>query len=220
MKRPNVTSQNNGNRPVGILHRGAKHVARSMLVLLGTGMLLVVGCGGDSNPSRSDRVNELVQLGWRQFAEEDYVSALASFDEALGLLSDFADAHAGRAWTLAFLGDAHEARRSFVMAKERNNNDPDIWVGGAFVFATLEDYDQVVLWAENALALSNQWVFSHRTSITHLHLRYVLATAYWYRGSYTQCRLQLDVLEPGVVHDEDSQSLLADLQRLFISPFS
>jgi tetratricopeptide (TPR) repeat protein len=220
MKRLNVTQPDNGNPTVDLLHRGSKRTARSILVVLGAGMLLLVGCGGDSNPSRSDRASELVQLGWNQFAQEDYVSALASFDEALDLLSDFPDAHAGRAWCLAFLDDFHEARRAFVGAKERDNNDADTWAGGAFVFGALNDYDQVVLWAENALALDNAWLFTYRTSITHRHLRYVMATAYWYRGSYEQCRLQLNVLEPGVVHDIDPQSLLADLQRLFISPFS
>jgi hypothetical protein len=50
----------------------------------------------------------------------------------------------------------------------------------------------------------------------------VLAKAYLERGGYALCAEMLDVIESGVSHSQDPQSLLADLQRLysqFGSPF-
>lgn len=190
------------------------------IILLAVVLLALPACGSKKNPTRSDRAAELVAQGWQRFAAEDYSGALEKFEEALGELSEYPEALTGKGWALAFLGDFPEARLALVAAKERRGRDPDIWAGGAFVYAALGDYDQVVLWAESALGLNATWEFSRRTSINHRHIRYVLAVAYWYRGSYHQCRQQLDILEPGVVHDPDPQSLLADLQRLFISPFS
>jgi len=183
-------------------------------------VLALSACGSESAPTRTDIANRLVNEGWVLFAAEDYTGALQKFDEALDELSEYPDAVAGRGWALAFLGSFAEARLEFVLARELSGLDADIWAGGAFVYAALEDHDQVVVWAESALTLNSSWEFTHRPSINSYHLNYVLAVAYWYRGSYHQCRQQVDILEPGVVHTTNPQTLLADLQRLFASPFS
>lgn len=198
-------------------------------VIISALLLITAGCGKKKDPTRPEEARTLTEEGWALFAQEDYTGALAKFDEALDLLAEHADANHGRGWTLAYLGDFHEARFSLVLARELNRDNPDVWAGGAFVFSVLDLQDEVVEWAEAAIAWDEEvngeghnWSFSKRPSITHLHLRWVLAKAYLTRGSYSQCASQLDILESGVQHSEDPQSLLADLQRLysqFPSPF-
>jgi tetratricopeptide (TPR) repeat protein len=185
-------------------------------------LLLVLsgGCGGDNNPTAADLAARYTAQGWDAFEVGDYSGALVKFDEALDQLSEYIPALEGRGWALAFLGEFAEARLEFVLARELSGtNRVATWAGGAFSHAALEQWDQVVEWAESAISLDATWQFSHAPDIRVTHLRYILATAYWYRGSYEQCGGQLDILEPGVVHDLDPQALLADLQRLYISPF-
>ena len=177
-------------------------------------------CGKDSNPTRSDLADKYARQAWALFTQGDYEGAVLKFEEALDQLSEYPPALMGRGWSLCFLGDFAEARFDFVLANELSpTNDADIWAGGAFCYAALQDYDQVVEWAESAIGVNVSWVFTYQTSINVRHVRYVLATAYWYRGSYLQCKGQLDILEPGTVHDADPQALLFDLQRLYTSPF-
>ncbi len=190
------------------------------ITLLTVLAMTVSACGSKSGPTRTDIASQYVNEGWQLFTAEDYAGALQKFEDALDELSEYPSALKGKAWSLAFLERFAEARLEFVLARELSGLDADIWAGGAFVYAALEDHDQVVIWAESTLVLNSSWVFTHRSSINSYHLNYVLAVAYWYRGSYHQCRSEIDIMEPGVVHSEDPQSLLADLQRLFISPFS
>jgi tetratricopeptide (TPR) repeat protein len=177
-------------------------------------------CGKDTSPTRSDLAHKYTLQAWNLFTAGDYEGALLKFEEALDELSEYVPALTGRAWSLCFLGDFAEARYDFVLANELSaTHEADIWAGGAFCYAALEDYDKVVEWGESAIGVDVTWVFDYNNSIDVRHVRYVLATAYWYRGSYNQCKTQLDILEPGSVHDVDPQALLADLQRLYISPF-
>ncbi|MFC1500648.1 tetratricopeptide repeat protein [Candidatus Zixiibacteriota bacterium] len=175
---------------------------------------------GKKGPTRVDEVDRLINEGWQLFASEQYTEALAKFDDALLELSQHPDALHGRGWSLAYLEQFNDARIAFVNAKELSFDNPDIWAGGAFVYSALGDQDQVVYWAEIALGTqaeitgAGQWVFSKNDAITHIHLRLVLAKAYWVRGSYVQCGEQLDIIESGVSHGGSAQLLLDDLSRL------
>ncbi len=187
-------------------------------------VLVLTGCSKKQNPTRPSEAASLSQQGWELFAQEDYYGALAKFDKALDLISEHPDANHGRAWTLAFLGRFNEARYTIVLARDLDRGNPDVWAGGAFIYSVLNNRDEVVSWAETALTLNKKisgegssWSFSKRSTITHLHLRWVLAEAYLNRGSYSQCAVQLDIIESGVEHSVDPQSLLADLQRLYSS---
>ncbi len=192
------------------------------MLLLGT-FLLLGGCAGRQSPTRADQARELTEEGWVLFARDDFDGALIKFDEALAELSEYADAHLGRGWALAFRREFHEARFALVTARELDDSEIDTWAGGAFVFSQLGDHDQVVGWAETALGIAFQqganWSFTRYSGIDHRHLRWTLAQAYWYRGSWVQCSSQLDVLESGVDHGLDPQTLLGHLQRLWLSPF-
>ena len=196
--------------------RSASPVLAGLLIVAGS---LLGGCG-TKGPSSISAVEKLVKEGWTLFSNEAYTDALVKFDEALETLSQTPDALHGRGWCLAYLGQFNEARNALVSAKELSLDDPDIWAGGAFVYSALNDQDQVVFWAETAfgvqqsLSQSVQWTFSRKSAITHIHLRLVLAKAYWARGSYTQCIDQLDVIEPGVTHGGSAQVLFDDLARL------
>ncbi len=200
-------------------------IVLAALVILVGGTL--TGCG-KKGPTRLDEVDRLINEGWELFAGEQYTQALARFDDALAELSQYPDALHGRGWSLAYLGQFNDARTALVTAKELSFDDPDIWAGGAFVFSALGNQDQVVFWAETAFGAqeeisgTTQWVFSRNKSITHIHLRLVLAKAYLVRGSYVQCSDQLDIIEPGISHGGSAQILLDDLSRLtaqYGSPF-
>ena len=191
-----------------------------------TGSLLG-GCG-DKGPTRTSRVDKLINAGWALFSTEQYTEALAKFDEALSLLSQSPDALHGRGWSLAYLSRFSEARNALVAAKELSLDDPDIWAGGAFVYSAIGDQDQVVFWAETAFGVQEnrsetvQWTFTRNSAITHIHLRLVLAKAYWTRGGYVQCADQLDIIEPAISHGGTAQVLFDDLARLtaqYGSPF-
>ncbi|MFC1529460.1 tetratricopeptide repeat protein [Gemmatimonadota bacterium] len=195
-----------------------------LLILTGS---LLGGCG-NKGPTSVSEVEKLVKQGWVLFSSEEYTDALVKFDEALEILSQTPDAHHGRGWSLAYLGRFNEARNALVAAKELSLDDPDIWAGGAFIYSALGDQVQVVFWAETAFGVqeqvsqTTQWTFIRNTAITHIHLRLVLAKAYWTNGAYTQCINQLDTIEPGISHGGSAQVLFDDLARLtaqYGSPF-
>lgn len=199
------------------------HGRSSMAALLPLPILLAVlltvpGCSKKSNPTGPQIVANLTSEGWVFFEEGDYTSALAKFDEALGILSEYWEAHLGRGWTLAFMGEFEESRFALVTASELRNSVVDTWAGGALVYSVLGDAYRTIQWAEQALLLSQlggrAWVFGHRPAITHVHVRLVLAFAYWEVGAYVQCKEELDIIEPGTVHTKGPADLLADLQRL------
>jgi len=196
----------------------ARFAGRGTIALL---LVAVAAAGCSKETTTVERVDQLVNDGWKLFQNENYSDALDTFDEALTELLDYPPALHGRGWCLAYLGEYAEARLTFGTAKEYDPSNPDIWAGGTFVFAALADYDETVYWGETALGAQYElsgnftWSFSQRTEITHVHLRLVLARAYWSRGSLTQCRDQLAVIEPDTEHGETAQALLDDLTRLF-----
>lgn len=192
-------------------------------------LLMAAGCCKKKGPTRPEEATALAEEGWALFTQEDYTGALEKFNAALDKIADHPDANHGRGWTLAYKGDFHEARFSLVRARDLDEDNPDPWAGGAFVYSVLGDQAEVVLWAESALywdvqnsGSGHEWQFTRRTSITHLHLRWVLAQAYLSRGSYVQCATQLYILDDSMGHSLDPESLLADLlalYSLFPSPF-
>ncbi len=150
---------------------------RVIVVVAVASVLVLTGCG-KKKPTRPGEAASLSSQGWDLFAQEDYNGALEKFDEALELLSEHVDANHGRAWTLAFLGQFDEARFTIVLARDLDQDNPDVWAAGAFIYSVLNNQDEVIHWAESALAWNAEilgagtsWFFTMRSTITHLHLR-------------------------------------------------
>ena len=174
----------------------------------------LASCSRSKSPTRAQEVQSLTAEGWRLFGLSNYSGALDQFDQALSLLREYPEAHQGRGWALAYLGEFDDARFAFVHSKELKGSLLDTWAGGAFVYSVLGDPIRTKEWAETVLAANSNWVFQRRTTITHRHIGLVLAQAYFSLESYPLCKQELDRIEPGVQHSEDPEDLLKALMRL------
>jgi tetratricopeptide (TPR) repeat protein len=105
------------------------------------------------------RLHDLIGSALRAIGDRE--AALASFDRALALQSDFAVAHGNRGNVLAELGRLDEAMAAFDRAVALDPNSPDDWLNRGATLHDLDRFDEAVESYDRALALNPNIAGAH-----------------------------------------------------------
>ena len=166
-----------------------KHFTTAVAILCFATMF---SCSDDSEfDTEAARENQVD--GWAAYNREDFSTALLSFERAINLDEDLADAHNGLGWSrmstlqassinLQVIANAKEA---FEEAIRRDPSNADAWIGLAnALFLRREeasDFQTALRAIDNALTADNRFLFRHDyQSAADLHA--LKAACYYYLG--------------------------------------
>ena len=153
---------------------------------------MVVGCSDDSNPD-TEAARQQQTNGWFAYNEKDFSAALLSFERAVTLNPDLADAHNGLGWSRLSMSQVSvvnpqivaKAKGAFEDAIRIDPSNADAWVGLANTLFLRRkddsDFQAALLALENAFNANHQFLFRHDyRSAADLHA--LKAACYFYLG--------------------------------------
>ncbi len=153
---------------------------------------IVLGCSEDPNPdaeaARAQQTN-----GWLAYNQKDFSAALLSFERAVNLNPDLADAYNGLGWSHLSMSRVSvvnpqivaKAKESFEDAIRIDPSNADAWVGLSNTLFLRRggdsDFQAALLALENAFDANHQFFFRHDyQSAADLHA--LKAACYYYLG--------------------------------------
>jgi tetratricopeptide (TPR) repeat protein len=190
-------------------------------IVLGMG---ISACSKDSStgPGPVPVEKDYLALGWSNFESQKYDSAVTNFTAAYNQAttpSVRGEALAGRGWAYTYKRELSKGRADFVFANGLTGIAPavlnDIRVGGAFALYSLNDFSTAASYASAALTSDPSYVFTHDSKVTARRLRILLAQSYYAAGQFSDCAVQLDLLDAAhAPHSVDPAGLLVVIATL------
>ncbi len=181
---------------------------------------VLLACSNEQDIA-TDAAHKHQTNGWTAYNQKDFSGAQLSFERAIALDSNLADAHNGLGWSQLSVSQAATAnsqiigiaKREFEIAIRIDSTNADAWVGLAntlFLRRALDSDFQTALRAiDNAFDANHRFLFRHDyQSAGNLHL--LKAACYYYLGKID---LAKTALETAVRFDSQNLSALS-LNRL------
>lgn len=169
-------------------------------------LLLLAACAKDAAPTPPLDIvgdKELLALGWKDFEEKRYDSALVNFTEAYNKSTTAAiraESLCGRAWANSYKRDFAKAKSDFAFALGvsgiTTDVDLDVRVGHAFVAHAQNDFISAISFAHAVLTQRPAYLFSHDARVTAKRIRMLLIQCYYADGQFIQAAAQMDLLDP------------------------
>ena len=133
-------------------------------------------------------------MGWESFTLGDYVMAVSQFEDALALQADLHSARLGLGWSRAYSGDHAIAAQEFDALIAAGAHTTDAYAGKAAALL-FTDPATARTSAEDALAASGDYIFSHRESFNATSLHVMIAQASFALQEYSAAQAKVDELE-------------------------
>lgn len=153
---------------------------------------LVIGCSDDVDPN-TEAARQQQTNGWVAYDRKDISAALLSFERAVNLNPNLADAHNGLGWSRLGMSQVSvvnpqivgKAKESFEDAIRIDPSNADAWVGLANTLFLRRggdsDFQAALLALENAFDANHRFLFRHDyRSASDLHA--LKAACYFYLG--------------------------------------
>ena len=153
---------------------------------------LIVGCADDVDPN-TEAARQQQTNGWAAYDQKDVSAALLSFERAVNLNPNLADAHNGLGWSRLGMSQVPafnpqivgKAKESFEDAIRIDPSNADAWVGLANTLFLRRggdsDFQAALLALENAFDANHRFFFRHDyRSASDLHA--LKAACYFYLG--------------------------------------
>ena len=189
-----------------------------MVVLL----VSLAGCAKDPAPTPVEDIpddKEILALGWKDFEEKRYDSAITNFTEAYNKSTTAAirsESLCGRGWANSYKRDLAKAKSDFAFALGINgiatDVDLDVRAGHAFVAHAQNDFTSAIALAHAVLTQRPTYAFVHDPRVTAKRVRMVLIQSYYADGQFAQAAGQMDLLVPAnAPHPADPVLLLQSI---------
>jgi tetratricopeptide (TPR) repeat protein len=162
----------------------------------------------------------LTDRGWSEFEKSEFEEAWQSLQQAIQKDPEYGEAYNAVGWCCAKLDSLEEGLEAFDQAISKGVSSADPRAGKAVIHRDLDpvSFQSAIDWADSALAVDSNHVFSHDESFDWKDLRLVLAQSYYGLSRYDKAHAQVDILNPSNSLDRESPSyvedLLAEIERL------
>ena len=165
---------------------------------------VVFSCSDDPD-SDTEAARENQVDGWTAYNQGDFSTALLSFEQAINLDEDLADAYNGLGWSrMSTLQTSSinleviaKAKEAFEEAIRRTPSNADAWIGLANALflrrKEASDFQTALRAIDNALAADNRFLFRHDyQSAADLHA--LRAACYYYLGEVDLAQSTIDMV--------------------------
>ena len=158
-------------------------ILRSVLIVFL--ILTHLACSTDSESESATTIKH-TQIGWSTYNSGNYTQALLSFERALKVDPEYADAHNGVGWSnLSLSLSLQFSQESFQNAVKIEPTNADAWVGLANVLylrnKNKTDFQSAIRAIDNALQGDEQYLYRH-DYFSKANLFALKAACYYYLG--------------------------------------
>lgn len=181
--------------------------------LLVFSVLLFAACGDDDSGPTEPPVTTKLNQGWDLFAEDDFLEALAKFEEALGEDAGLGDCNNGLGWTYLRLDSLDSALEQFDIAVAKGFVGADAQAGRCIVLNYIDEPRQAIFAGEATIAIDPFFKLEGDKSLDIRDVRLAMAQSYFVLCEYEESLEQLVEIKPansGRV-DPNSSTFLIDL---------
>lgn len=173
-----------------------------------------LACSNDTETESSTTLKH-TQIGWSTYNSGDFTQALLSFERALKVDPEFADAHNGVGWSnLSLSLSLQFSQESFQNAVKIDPKNSDAWVGLANVLylrnKNKSDFESAIRAIDNALQGDEQYLYRH-DYLSKANLSALKAACYYYLGDNDKT---INEIKNTLSIDSENRTALA-LQSLF-----
>lgn len=187
---------------------------------------IMVSCGGSNlglSPPPKDPVGaqQLIDQAWVEYENARYQNAINLFNEAREKDSALLDIYNGLGWSYFKTHKLILSLSNFSIAIGADSSFADAMVGYSISAFEKNEYDQTIRVfntiaridsAEFNIRGTDEYVFSHDSSVTSRKVRNILALCYYYSGRFMESFYQLkNFLDPFTKVDTSSETFLTDL---------
>lgn len=158
-------------------------------------LLTQMGCSDDVDTNTTSAMNHTEQ-GWRSYNSGEFIQALLSFERALNIDPEFADAHNGVGWSnLSLSLSLSLSQEAFQNAVRFDASNADAWVGLANVlylrYKDNSDFQSAIRAVDNALQADMQYLYRHDYQ-SKADLYALKAACYYYLGEVQNAKQEID----------------------------
>ncbi len=158
-------------------------------------LLTQIGCSNDVGTAAATALNHTGQ-GWHAYNSGNYTQALLSFERALNIDPELADAHNGVGWShLSLSLPLPLAQEAFQNALRYDASNADAWIGLANVlylrYKDSSDFNAAIRAIDNALQADAQYLYRHDYR-SNAELYALKAACYIYLGETQLARQEVD----------------------------
>ncbi len=184
---------------------------RLKYILLIALVMFFWGCTDDTtgpgiNPA------QLLDDAWSVFESGEYEVALEEFEHAYDKGANPAGCLCGMGWCNFRLGEITAAEINFQNSVSADNNYFDSYAGLVFISSTMGNFDDTIEAGENVMTLAGDaYIFRHDSTVTWWDVRLKMAQAYFHTADYISCYEQIQILDPLIILDPDSETFIEDL---------
>jgi len=170
-----------------------------------------VACSSDGTDV-VDPPEDPVALGWSAFEAGDFAEAQTQFSAAIAQDATNADAYNGLGWTFLATAQLSSALQQFDAAVSNGVSGAAAQAGRSISLRDIEpvDYDAVVVAANAALTIDDDFVFAYDTSFDWHDVLLLVAQAHFALGAYGDASTAVTSLG-GDGQDSQSPTYVADL---------
>ncbi|MDE0481249.1 MAG: tetratricopeptide repeat protein [Candidatus Poribacteria bacterium] len=158
-------------------------------------LLTQIGCSDDVGTGAATASNHTEQ-GWHAYNSGNYTQALLSFERALNIDPELADAHNGIGWShLSLALPLPLAQEAFQNAVRYDASNADAWVGLANVlylrYKDSSDFNAAIRAIDNALQADAKYLYRHDYH-SNAELYALKAACYIYLGETQLAKQEID----------------------------
>ena len=202
------------------LMKNTRFIYLQILLLL----TILAGCSnGDGNGSSTTLTpQEVVDLGWVEFEDHNYIDAKSEFETAIQMDGNLSDAFNGAGWSSGRIpGGLQDAKSHFTAAINLDTTAFDAKGGLIFAEFQLGEWQTVLNRIDTLLKRLPGWRFLHESTVDFQDLRLMTALCYYNLGNYTSALgviVNINYLNPQFDVDVSTESgrreLLEEIERL------
>ena len=158
---------------------------------------------------------EYLQMGWDEFENQNYETALENFEISFQKDNWLDDAMSGAGWSAGYLSQLTVAVEYFTQGYNVTENNEDITAGFAFIYNAQKKYENSNEWA---LKVKSNWIFSHDVSVNINDVFLLIAENCFALGDFENSLIYVQILNPVFTCDiysiEGRAALAAEIERL------
>ena len=177
-------------------------------------IIFFINCSDDKSTEPVDP-SQLLSEAWTSFESGSYSDAVDLFTDAMNAGANTAECYCGIGWSNLYLENYSEAETEFTSSIAANDEYYDSYAGLGFASISIGNFSEALTAISSAFEFGGEdYIFSHDSTVSWWDLRLINAQAYFHTGEYLNCYAQLQILDPLLVLDPDSETFIADLLEL------
>lgn len=185
-------------------------------------IIALVLCGCPSSDSsvepHAETYDDLINKGWTEFSDKDYIVAIEKFNAAKSLEPNNFKAYSGLGWTYLKNDQLTNSIQEFSIGAQKEGSGADIKAGWAFVLNADKKYADSNIKIDSTLSSDSNWTFSQGLGLDKNDLFVLRAENFFLLGNFEESLNAVQVLNPSflanILTSEGRADLALEIERL------